>query len=101
MIDITLEVFEGEQCKAHPLGSKYRYPQDLDKMCPWLMAAANPMIQVLRFGGRLHWSYKDTPYEKIVNEDGVTTEYVRCPDPTDDGIVLKITATKITRKKTD
>ena len=99
MIDIELEVIEGEKCKAHPFGSKYRYPQDLNKMCPWFMAAANPMIQVLRMGGRLHWTYEGTPYEKIFDEDGVTTEYIRCPDPTEDGVVFKITAIKRTPPK--
>ena len=101
MRDIKLEVFEGDRCMKHRLGSTYTYPRDAGKLCPWLLAAANPMIQVLRQDGRLGWSYKNTPYEKIINKDGVTTEYVRCPDPTSTGIVLKITATKRTRKKKD
>jgi hypothetical protein len=57
------------------------------------------MIQVLMYDGRLGWTYKNTTYEKVINKDGVHTEFVRCPDPTSSGIVLKITATKRTRKK--
>ena len=68
-------------------------------MCTWLIESASHMIKVLRHDGILDWSYKDTPYEKIINKDGVTTEFVRCPDPTTAGVVLKITATKIVPKK--
>lgn len=57
------------------------------------------MIRVLEYDGRLGWSYKGTPYEKVINKDGVTTEFVRCPDPTSAGVVLKITATKRTQQK--
>ncbi|MFW9890466.1 MAG: hypothetical protein ACFFER_20010, partial [Candidatus Thorarchaeota archaeon] len=60
---------------------------------------ANAMIRVLKFDGRLGWSYKGTPYERLINKDGVTTEFVRCPDPTLAGVVLKITARKRTRRK--
>ena len=94
-----MEVYEGEKCRKHPLGSTYRFPQDMGKMCPWLLAAALPMIQVLRQDGRLGWAYKGTQYEKVINKDGVSTEFIRCPDPTDSGIVLKVTATKRTRAK--
>ena len=38
-------------------------------------------------------AYKGTAYEKQIDPDGVTTEFVRCPDPTDAGIVVKITRT--------
>ena len=60
-------------------------------MCEWLLASAFGMLSVLRFGGTLPWSYKGTPYEKLINEDGVTTEFIRCPDPTSVGVVLKLT----------
>jgi len=42
----------------------------------------------------LPWKYEDTPYEKVIDPDSVTTEYVRCPDPTAD-LVAKITRTLI------
>jgi len=52
------------------------------------------MIRVLQYGGTLPWKYEDTPYEKEINPEGVTTEFVRCPDPTSNGVVLKITRKK-------
>jgi uncharacterized repeat protein (TIGR04076 family) len=99
MRDIELEIYEGNHCTRHKVGEKYKYPTDNGKLCPWLLYSASHMIQVLRHDGRLGWSYKNTPYEKIINKDGVTTEFVRCPDPTSSGIVLKITATRRSRKK--
>jgi hypothetical protein len=49
------------------------------------------MIRALESGGELPWKYKGTPYEKVIDPEGVTTEYVRCPDPTASGIVVKVT----------
>ncbi|MGY5876940.1 MAG: hypothetical protein RTU30_14415 [Candidatus Thorarchaeota archaeon] len=100
MRDIKLEIYEGDRCTRHKVGETYTYPKDRSKICPWLLGSAYSMIEVLRHDGRLGWSYKGTPYEKVINKDGVTTEFVRCPDPTESGVVLKITATKRTRKKT-
>jgi hypothetical protein len=53
------------------------------------------MIRVLEYGGTLPWDYKGTPYEKQIDPDGVTTEFVRCPDPSSAGIVVKITRTRL------
>jgi hypothetical protein len=53
------------------------------------------IIHTLRFGGTLPWRYAGTPYEKAMDPEGVTTEYVRCIDPTDSGIVVKVIRTKI------
>ena len=99
MRDIKLEIFESGGCSRHKVGDTYSYPKDNGKICTWLLASAMPMITVLQYDGRLGWSYKDTPYEKVINKDGLTTEFVRCPDPTKSGVVLKIIATKRTRKK--
>ena len=33
-------------------------------------------------------------YEKVIDPDGVTTEYVRCPDPTSN-LVAKIVRTRL------
>ncbi len=93
MRDIELEIFESG-CPRHKVREKYKYPDDIGKMCTWLTESATPMIKVLRHDGKLGWSYKGTPYEKIINKGGITTEFVRCPDPTSAGVVLKITATK-------
>jgi uncharacterized repeat protein (TIGR04076 family) len=72
---------------------KFRYPEDLGKMCPWLMDSVTGMIRALENGGTLPWKYRGAPYEKVIDPDGLTTEYVRCPDPTASGIVIKITRT--------
>ena len=97
MRDIRLEIFESG-CRKHHVGQKFKYEEDAGMICPWLLDSANTMIRVLKYDGRLGWSYKGTPYEKIINKDGVTTEFVRCPDPTSSGVVLKITAMKRTRR---
>jgi len=97
MRDIELEIFESG-CGKHKVGEKLKYPQDKGKVCHWLLDSATTMIRVLEYGGRLGWSYKGTPYEKVLEKDGVTTEFVRCPDPTSAGVVLKIIATKRKRK---
>ena len=36
------------------------------------------IVRALEHGGNLSWKYKDTPYEKVIDPDGLTTEYVRC-----------------------
>ena len=77
------------------VGQKFRYPDDLGQLCPWLADSLTGMIRALENGGTLPWRYRGTPYEKIIDPDGVTTEYVRCPDPTSSGVVIKITRTVI------
>lgn len=87
---IDLEIMGGN-CPPHPAGSTYKYPQDAGRICPWLMDSMGGMLRVLALGGTLDWQYPGTPYEKEMDPDGVTTEFVRCPDPTDRGVVVKIT----------
>ncbi len=72
------------------VGQKFRYPDDLGELCPWLLDSLSGMVRALECGGTLPWTYRGTPYEKLVDPDGVTTEFVRCPDPTAP-VVLKIT----------
>ena len=74
------------------LHSKFVYPDDWGKLCPWLRASLNEFVLVLKYGVTLPWKYEGTPYEKVIDPDGITTEYVRCPDPTAD-LVAKITRT--------
>ncbi len=76
-------------------GQKFRYPDDLGKVCPWLVDSLTGFIRVLEHGGTLPWKYRGTPYEKVIDPDGVTTEFVRCPDPTASGIVVKVTRTAL------
>jgi uncharacterized repeat protein (TIGR04076 family) len=88
---VEVEVVEGEKCHAHRLGDKFAYPDESGKMCPWLLDSVGPAARVLLFGGNLPWRYEGTPYQKEMDLEGVTTEYMRCPDPTDAGIVVRIT----------
>jgi uncharacterized repeat protein (TIGR04076 family) len=73
----------------HDAGETFRYPDDMGKVCPWLLDSVNSMVRVLQFGGTLPWKYTGTPYEKTVETE--VTEFVRCPDPTSAGVVVKIT----------
>jgi uncharacterized repeat protein (TIGR04076 family) len=77
------------------VGQKFRYPDDLGQLCPWLLDSLSGVIRALEHGGTLPWTYRGTPYEKVIDPDGVTTEYVRCPDPTASGIVIKVTRTAV------
>jgi len=56
----------------------------------------NEFVRMLQMGVTLSWKYEGTPYEKVIDPQGVTTEYVRCPDPTSN-LVAKITRTKADR----
>jgi hypothetical protein len=42
----------------------------------------------------LTWKYEGTSYEKVIDPDGITTEYVRCPDLTAN-LMAKIIRTAI------
>lgn len=77
------------------VGQKFRYPDQLGELCPWLADSMTGMIRALENGGELPWRYRGTPYEKTIDPEGVTTEFVRCPDPTASGVVMKITRTAV------
>lgn len=93
--DIEIEIFQGEGCDVHKPGEKFRYPDDIGRICPWLLDSINSMVRVLQFGGTLPWKYTGTPYEKEIDPTGATTEFIRCPDPTPAGVVVKITRRKL------
>jgi len=118
--EITLEIFEGkgaivpgddfpnlveeglcawmlgdENEPEKRVGDTFRVPEDLGKLCPWLVDSLTGFLRALENGGTLPWRYKDTSYEKEIDPNGVTTEFVRCPDPTACGIVVKITRTAL------
>ena len=86
-------MYQGDGKHSYQPGLRLTYPDDAGKICPWLMDSMSGFIHVLRCGGTLEWEYRGTPYEKVIDPVGVTTEYVRCPDPTASGIVVKITRT--------
>ena len=92
---IEIEIYEArEDSWCHKKGDKFEYPADIGKMCPWLLASMHDFIRLLQHDVTLSWKYEGTPYEKVLNENGITTEYVRCPDPTGD-LVAKITRTEL------
>jgi len=92
---IEIEIFEARtDTWCHKKGDKFAYPQDWGKLCPWLRGSLNEFVRLLENGVTLPWKYEKTPYEKVIDPDGVTTEYVRCPDPTAD-LVAKITRTLV------
>ena len=96
---IEIEIFEGNKCDAHEVGEKFNYPEDIGKICPWLLDSVNSMVRVLQFGGSLPWKYEGTPYEKTIDGNDITTEFVRCPDPTSAGVVAKISRKKLAAPK--
>ena len=86
-----IEVVEGPKSRCHKVGEKFAYPQDFGKLCGWLRDSMSGALRAMEWGATLPWTYKGTPYEKVLDPDGVTTEFIRCPDPTSAGIVVKIT----------
>jgi uncharacterized repeat protein (TIGR04076 family) len=92
---IEVEIFEARtDTWCHKKGDKFEYPKDMARICPWLRCSMHDFIVVLQSGGTLPWKYEGTPYQKVIDPDGITTEFVRCPDPTSN-LVAKITRTKI------
>jgi len=88
-------MYAGDGETSYQVGQKFSYPEDLGKLCPWLVDSLTGIIRALENGGTLPWKYQGTPYGKVIEPDGVTTEYVRCIDPTASGIVMKITRTAL------
>ena len=92
---IDIEIFEARQDTwCHKKGDKFEYPKDMATICPWLLSSMHDFIRLMQNDVTLTWKYEGTPYEKIINKDGITTEYIRCPDPTAN-LVAKITRTEI------
>jgi uncharacterized repeat protein (TIGR04076 family) len=90
---LEIEIFEARQDTwCHKKGDKFSYPDDIGKICPWLLSSLHDFLVVLAHGVTLTWKYEGTPYEKVIDPNGITTEYVRCPDPTSN-LVAKITRT--------
>jgi hypothetical protein len=81
----------GSACHSHKIGQRLAYPQDLGKICPWLRDSMKGILRAMEWGVVFPWDYDGTPYKKVSDPNGVSTEFVRCPDPTSNGIVVKIT----------
>ncbi len=91
-------MYRGDGEKSYEVGKRFLYPEEKDKICHWLLDSLSGILQALSAGETLNWDYKDTRYEKVIDPDGVTTEYVRCIDPTASGIVVKVIRTRISEK---
>ena len=87
-----IEIVEGK-CQPHQAGQRLAYPEEKGKICPWLMDAMGGAIRVLEFGGTLPWLYQGTPYQKVIDPNGLTTEFIRCPDPS------RVVVAKISRRR--
>jgi uncharacterized repeat protein (TIGR04076 family) len=90
--EFEVDIIEGN-CGPHKAGQKIKYPDEKGKICPWLMDSMSGAIRVLEYGGTMPWLYKGTPYEKVIDPNGITTEFIRCPDPS------RVVVAKITRRK--
>ena len=90
--EFEVDIVEGN-CGPHKAGQKIKYPDEKGKICPWLMDSMSGAIRVLEYGGTLPWLYKGTPYEKVIDPNGITTEFIRCPDPS------RVVVAKITRRR--
>ncbi|MFC1555470.1 hypothetical protein ACFL67_00145 [candidate division KSB1 bacterium] len=93
---LDIEIFEADDPPCgFKVGEKFKYPQDSGKMCHWLVNSMYPFLITLKEGGTLTWKYEGTKYEKEIDPDGITTEFVRCPDPCSYGVVAKITRKRV------
>jgi len=90
--DFEVDIVEG-QCGPHRAGQTFNYPEEKGKICPWLMDSMNSAIRVLEYGGTMPWLYEGTPYQKVIDPDGLTTEFIRCPDPS------RVVVAKISRRR--
>ena len=88
-------MYRGDGGQSYHVGQRFSYPEDNGALCPWLFDSLNGSIHALRSGGTLPWLYEGTAYEKVIDPEGVTTEFVRCPDPTASGIVVKLIRTRL------
>ena len=88
-------MYGGDLEHSYEVGRKFSYPEDADQLCPWLRDSLRGVLEALSAGKTLRWKYEGTPYEKVIDPEGTTTEFVRCPDPTASGIVVKVIRTKL------
>jgi uncharacterized repeat protein (TIGR04076 family) len=81
------------QCQSRRAGQWFKFPDEKGKICPWLMDSMNGAIRVLEYGGTMPWLYEGTPYQKVIDPNGLTTEFIRCPDPS------RVVVAKISRRR--
>lgn len=90
-------MYRGDGEHSYEVGRRFSYPEDAKTLCPWLLDSLGGIIEALSTGETLEWEYKDTPYEKVIDPEGITTEFVRCIDPTASGIVVKVIRTRLSQ----
>ena len=90
--DFEIDIVEGK-CGPHQAGQRFKYPDEKGKICEWLMDSMSGAIRVLEYGGTMPWLYQGTPYQKVIDPNGLTTEFIRCPDPS------RVVVAKISRRK--
>jgi uncharacterized repeat protein (TIGR04076 family) len=90
--DFEIEIVEGK-CGPHQAGQRFKYPDEKGKICEWLMDSMSGAIRVLEYGGTMPWLYEGTPYQKVIDPKGLTTEFIRCPDPS------RVVVAKISRRR--
>jgi len=56
-------VYAGLGDESYQVGQKFRYPEDLGEMCPWLVDSLTGVFRALEHGDNLSWKYKDTPHD--------------------------------------
>jgi len=88
--EIEMMVPRESLCPVHNAGEKFSYPEDLGRICPWLRDSMSGILRAMEWGALFPWDYDGTPYKKVSDPNGVCTEFVRCPDPTVNGIVAKV-----------
>jgi len=70
---IEIEIVEiqgrGTCYYGHKVGDKFKWPEDMGKLCPHAVYTVYPGVDVLRFGGTYPW------------EDDPDTAHLCCPDP--------------------
>jgi uncharacterized repeat protein (TIGR04076 family) len=88
-------MYRGDGEKSYQQGQRFRIPEDNDLICPWVLDSLSGIVEALNQGKTLGWRYKNTPYEKVIDKKGITTEFIRCIDPTESGIVVKVIRTEL------
>lgn len=88
-------MYRGDGQNSYQAGQRFAYPRDIGRLCPWLLGSLQNFIQALGHGAVLDWTYEGTPYRKEIDPEGITTEFIRCPDPTAAGIVIKLIRTRL------
>jgi hypothetical protein len=90
-------MYRGDGKQSYRVGQRFNYPEDKDRICHWLLDSLRGVLKALSANETLNWDYEGTAYEKTVDPEGITTEYVRCIDPTSSGIVVKIIRTRLSK----